>query len=29
MRAIITRLKSDGTREKVLVDDWQDPGGSG
>lgn len=26
MRAIITRLKSDGTREKVLVDDWQDPG---
>ena len=26
MRAIITRLKSDGTREKVLIDDWQDPG---
>ena len=26
MRAIITRLKSDGTREKVLVDDWEDPG---
>lgn len=26
MRAIVTRLKSDGTREKVLVDDWEDPG---
>ncbi|MDE0043359.1 MAG: zinc-binding alcohol dehydrogenase [Candidatus Poribacteria bacterium] len=26
MRAIVTRLKSDGIREKVLVDDWQDPG---
>ena len=26
MRAIVTRSKSDGTREKVLVDDWQDPG---
>lgn len=26
MRAIVTRLKPDGTREKVLVDDWQDSG---
>lgn len=26
MRAIVTRLRSDGVREKVLVDDWEDPG---
>ena len=26
MRALVTRLRSDGVREKVLVDDWQDPG---
>lgn len=26
MRAIVTRLKPDGRREKVLVDDWPDPG---
>lgn len=26
MRAIVTRLKPDGIREKVLVDDWQNPG---
>ena len=26
MRAIATRLKPDGTREKVLVDDWPNPG---
>ena len=26
MRALVTRLRDDGTREKVLVDDWPDPG---
>ena len=26
MRAIVTRLKPDGTREKVLVDNWPEPG---
>jgi len=26
MRALITRLRSDKQREKVLLDDWPDPG---
>ena len=26
MRAIVTRLKPDGSREKALVEDWPDPG---
>ncbi len=26
MRAIVTRMKPDGSREKALVDDWPDPG---
>jgi 2-desacetyl-2-hydroxyethyl bacteriochlorophyllide A dehydrogenase len=26
MRALVTTLRDDGTREKILVDDWPDPG---
>ncbi len=26
MRALVTRLRGDGEREKVLVEDWPDPG---
>ena len=26
MRALVTRLRNDRTREKLLVDDWPDPG---
>ena len=27
MRALVTRLRPDGTREKVLVTDWPEPEG--
>jgi 2-desacetyl-2-hydroxyethyl bacteriochlorophyllide A dehydrogenase len=29
MRAIVTRLRPDGSREKALVEDWPDPGPPG